>query len=507
MMRRVLLPLLLLVCFGALAGCGSSQSASSGDPDPAKAAPRRAVFYASAVIRPDGRLGDDVAAAGKKILRGRDLNAEIHRLIDKAGREKDKSFSYAKDVQPWLGKRAGVFITGVRGGHAEGAVVVATTDSDKARTALERSEKRDSGTERKVEYRGETYLKTPGDDSVDAVVGDYLIGGNETGMKAAIDALKGSSLADSKAYADARSKVTKDGLATFYVDAPRLLDVVAQSNPQVAQVIGQLRGIPEFAKLKPTAAAMTVTSDAIAFEAPNGGSQRAADATAALPADSWLAFAAPGAGDQIRRQVELLAGLPGGDMVGVFKRQLRAQVGLDLDRDLLDWIDGVSVYAGGTTLLDLNAGVILTSKDPTASRAAVMRIGRVVKQRAKVPVRSVAGGFELRPPNAPGPVTVAAEGDKVVIAYGKDGVRRALHPSGRLGGSPAYAAAKKAIGGGKPSFLLSVPAILQLVQNFGAADDPQYVKALPYLRVFDSIAAGTGTSGGKTVGRLGVGLK
>jgi hypothetical protein len=194
-------------------------------------------------------------------------------------------------------------------------------------------------------------------------------------------------------------------------------------------------------------------------------------------------------------------------MVGVFKRQLRAQVGLDLDRDLLDWIDGVSVYAGGTTLLDLNAGVILTSKDPTASRAAVTRIGRVVKQRARVPVRSVAGGFELRPPNAPGPVTVAAEGDKVVIAYGKDGVRRALHPSGRLDGSPAYAAAKKAIGGGKPSFLLSVPAILQLVQNFGAADDPQYLKALPYLRVFDSIAAGTGTSGGKTVGRLGVGLK
>jgi Protein of unknown function (DUF3352) len=508
MIRRGLTPFLLLLgCLVVLAGCGSSDTASSGTADPAQAAPRAAFLFASVVVRPDGDLGAAVDAVGRKILRGKDLGTELHRLIDKAARSNDPKFSYAKDVQPWLGKRAGAFLTGVQGGRAHGAVVVSTKDENAARDAQQRLEKRDPGTEREREYRGEKYLLDASGSSGTAVVGGYLIGGDEAGIKAAIDALKGSSLADAESYRQATAKVTQNGLATFYVDAPRLLDLAAQANPRAAAVIAQLRSLPQVQNLKPVAAALTVKPDAIALEYPSSGDGKAADAVAALPADSWLAFAAPSAGDSIRRQIQVVSQLQGGNSLEIVKRQFRAQVGLDLDRDLLDWIGGMSFYVGGTSLRDLNGALIIDSRDPAASQAAIARIGRVVRRRAKVPVSSVAGGFQIHPPNAPAPITVAAVGDKVVVAYGEDGVRRALHPSGKLEGAPAYAAAQKALGGGRPSFMVSVPEILKLVRSLGAGSSPKYQQVESYLRTFDAIAAGHAESDGHSVAKIAVGVK
>jgi len=81
-----------------IAGCGSSDSSSSGNTDPAKAIPASAPFYLEATVRPDGKQRTDVEAALKKILRTDDPGAKIKELINKEASKDGQSFE--KDIEP-----------------------------------------------------------------------------------------------------------------------------------------------------------------------------------------------------------------------------------------------------------------------------------------------------------------------------------------------------------------------------------------------------------------------
>ena len=148
---------------------------------------------------------------------------------------------------------------------------------------------------------------------------------------------------------------------------------------------------------------------------------------------------------------------------------------------------------------------MIESNDPGASAAAIKKFGALAK-RSGQPVKAVGGGFQIQVQGAPGPVSVVARGNKVVIAYGKGTVDKALNPSGKLSSSQAYKDASAALGGGKPSFLVSVPAVLQLAQSTGQTDS-DFRRAKPYLEAFTSLAGGTTESGGNKLGKVAVGLK
>lgn len=510
-MRR-LLP--LLVALGValalvLGGCGGS-GASTEDASPADATPKTAVFYGEAQIRPSGDLKSAVDAAGQKIAQGKSIGATLDAALQKSLSDKASGkLDYKNDVKPWLGKRVAVFVSGVRNGKPDYGVIVSTTDGNKAADALKKSEENDSSKETERTYNGQKYAYTASDQTAQGVVDGWLIAGSEPAFRAAVDATKGSGLSSVQAFRDAKSKVSSNGLMTFYVDAPRLIDVLAESGgPQASIAIGQLRSLPQFKQLKPIAAAVTVTDSSIRFETPSraANSNAAADAVAALPQDAWLALAAPTAGDRLRRQIHATEKLPGGATITQFKSLLRQQTGLDLDRDLLDWIGGFSITAGGTGLLDLNASVVIDSDDPGASATAVKKVG-VLARRAGQKIVPIKGGFAMKVKSLPGPINVAARGNKVIVAYGKNGVERALNPPGRLSSSQAYKDAQAALGGGRPALLVSMPAIVQIAQNFGAASDPGFQKALPYLKAFTSITSGVVDQGGAKLARTAVGLK
>lgn len=508
--RRLSLSLLLVVLGAvlALAGCGGS-GASTEDASPADATPRSAVFYGEATIRPDGDLKQSVDAAGKKIAQGKDLGAEIEKALQKSlGDKNSGKLDYKKDVKPWLGKKAAVFVTGVRNGDADFGVLISTSDGSKAQDALDKSNKNDDKKTVERSYRDVKYQYDTSDKSAQAVVDGWLLAATEPAFKATVDAIKDKKgLAQVSAFKTAKSKVASNGLMTFYLDTPRLIDVLAQSGgAQAAIALGQLKSLPQFASLKPTAAAVTVDDSAIRVEAPARTDQGSSDALASLPGDAWFAAAAPNAGKGLRTQVQATEKLPGGATIQQFKSLLRQQTGLDLDRDLLDWVGGFSVFAGGTGLLDLNAAVVIDSNDPGASATAVKKVRRLVERSGRR-TTAVKGGFAVQMPGAPGPLTVAARGNKVVAAYGKGSVEKAVNPSGRLSDSKAYKDAQAALGGGKPGFLLSVPAVLQLVQNFGGANDPQAARVLPYFKAFTSLASGMATVNGQKLGRMAVGLK
>lgn len=506
-MRRILTILLALTAL-VVAGCGSSSSGGSGGTDPASIAPRGAIVYGSVVVRPTGNLKTSIEQAGKKILAGRELGPAVQSLLDKAF--KSGHLNYASDVKPWLGKHVGFFLSSLTGSPA-GAAIIETTDGAKAKAAVEKAEKADHAKLTSQTYSGHEYTLESGNGSPVAygILNGFLVAGTESGFHAAVDAVKGDALADTDAYKTATAKIPKTGLALFYIDTPHLLDAIGQASPQAAVALGQLRGLPQLKNLKPVAAAITVEENAIRVEVPGHGDGKSAsaDAIAKLPADSWLAFAAPKAGDTIRKQLKTIASLSGGDVLKIVERQLKAKTGLDLNRDFLSWIGGIEGYATGTSLLDLNAAIVITSTNPRASQAAVKRLSALIVKKAKVPVQKIPGGIALHPSQSPAPISFAAVGDKVVIAFGKNGVNRALHPSGTLEGSAPYTAAQKALGGGRPSFLIYMPSILQLAQGLGAGKSAGFQKALPYLQAYSAIAFGSATEGGNRVGRLAIGLK
>ena len=114
--------------------------------------------------------------------------------------------------------------------------------------------------------------------------------------------------------------------------------------------------------------------------------------------------------------------------------------------------------------------------------------------------------FESQLPGAPKPVVAARSEERVVIGYGREAVADALGGGEKLADSDTYAAAKSVLGDIEPGFLLSVPAVLELVEASGEADE-DFAKAKPYLEAFGVLAGGNSRDGDTARSRTAVGLR
>ena len=64
----------------------------------------------------------------------------IRGLLEKAFSESDLGLSYSKDIEPWLGDKAGFFLSSFTPGAAtSGAAVIATEDEAKAKSAIDKA--------------------------------------------------------------------------------------------------------------------------------------------------------------------------------------------------------------------------------------------------------------------------------------------------------------------------------------------------------------------------------
>src|SRR4051794_21270599 len=183
----------------AVAGCGSQAAGGSSDPDPASAVPATAPLYLEAVVQPDGDVRGEVDAVAGKLLATGDPRGRLVQLLDRGLRKHDVNASYARDVEPWLGKRVGVAVTGHRGDRADVLLSAAVKDEDAAEQALDRIAQGDEVRE----YAGQRYRFSVKDKAATALLGDTLVAGTEPAVKAAVDARKGDALADSDRYAKA----------------------------------------------------------------------------------------------------------------------------------------------------------------------------------------------------------------------------------------------------------------------------------------------------------------
>ncbi|HEY2636251.1 MAG TPA: DUF3352 domain-containing protein [Solirubrobacteraceae bacterium] len=505
-MRRLLISSLLAAAALVLPACGSSSSGGSGTTNPADAAPANSLLYANVAIRPSGDLKSSFDSAAKKVLNGADPGQKIQQGLNQALSQ--AKMNYKDDVKPWLGERAGFFLSSISSGSASGAALIDSKDDSKAKSTLEKAIKSDGTKLSSKSFKGVDYETTPSSGSSTgafAVDDGLVIIGTDQGVKDAISARKGSALADASAYKTATGKVTKDGLALFYVDTPKLLDAAAQANPQTAALIQSLKDSPSVQNLKPTAAAMTVKSDSVAFEVPASHALSASHPIGDLPSDAWLALSVGGLGDNIRKSLQAFSAAGQAQTLQLLESQIKARTGLDLQPDLLSWLTDFSGFIAGTPT-SFAAGAILGSNDPSASRKAVVRIGRALSRRAGLPVAPRANGFSIRSPQ--GDVAILSKGDEVIAALGKDAVAKTENPSSKLSSDPTFQAAEQAMGdGAKPALYLSLPTALQYAALGGSANDPSFQSAQPYLRHLTYLAVGTAQGGGGTVGRVVIGLK
>jgi Protein of unknown function (DUF3352) len=477
----------VLVPVLAALGCGNDEGASSAT----SLAPAGSLAYGEVDLEPSGDQQQAIEALAAKFPGEGSAGERLRSLIEEGLRDSDAPISFEQDVEPWLGDTAAFFVKGAQGQAA--AALIATTDEDAARDALEKAFE---GRAREKSYEGVDYLAA--DDGAGGVVDGFLVVGNEAGFKQAVDTSDGGSALDGdERYEEATSDVAEDRLGLFYMNLPALLETV-QRQPGA-------EAFRSFADLfeEPVVATFDADRDGVTFEADAPGSLartmpffgEGSDLVNELPADSWLALAQPDLGKVLDYYVEAFGQSVGGrDAVAA---QFQALTGLDLDRDLLGWMGDFGVFVRGTSMADLNGAVVIETTDPAASARLIGRLQQLAKRQpgsgtTVEPLAAPGGGkgFTLRDDEVPAPVHMFQRDDRVVVAYGDAAAEDALAPSDRLGDSPEFTDAAQSIDGYAVSFYLAMGPVLELADS-AAAGDPDWSSARPYLEPLQALVGGT----------------
>jgi hypothetical protein len=550
--------LLTAVLSAALVGCGSSHTSGSAT-DPAAATPASAPLYAGVIVRPTGSLQAAASAAGRTLTRQADPYLRLLAALQTPG---SPPLDFKRDVAPWLGERAGIFLSSLSASEqtkiggllsalardllsgasaanafpfaahgAQGAIVLDTSDEGKARSFME-SQARRAGAHARS-YRGVAYQAAP-EGTAFAVVRGLAVIGSEGGVHSVIDTtLGGPSLAHAAGYAKLTAGAPSGTLANVYVNPGA--SAAPTTSQGAADVLGLLTGTSETnISLVPSASSIALDADALAPSTASGSggliasSAEGAQAAGELPGASWLALGLGSAGASLSGDVQALRALSslGGSLAGasgeapasgalslnsVLEAILKPLSLLGADnaearRDFESWMGSVGIFASGTGLVDLKAGIVIASKDPTSSRAAVAKLGALLHksgssvQQVVIPGALAAVSVELTGL----PVTLevvdarAANGQtKFVIGLSEASVAAALNPSSTMSESAPYSAASTVLGEGiRPSLIVDVPTFLGLLEGLGLSEEPTISKLVPYLRTLTTVSGGGKSLGG-----------
>jgi hypothetical protein len=499
-MPRILLTITALLSAIAVAtSCGNGGSSASGA---ASLAPAGAVVYGEATLDPSDDQQAAIDALIDKFPGEGSAGERIRGLLEKAFSESDTGLSYAKDIEPWLGDRAGFFVASLTpGADPSAALLVATDDEDKAGDAIEKAAKANDG--KASSYKGHDYYAISG--GAAGVVDGWVVLGSESGFKAAVETAEGGAqIEDDDAYTKALDDAPEERLGFVYFNTPAFVKQLQKTAGGAS--LGPFAGLFK----DPVLATFNATEQGVRLEATlpesltsafpilgdSGG--RAAD----LPADSWLAIAQPDLGKTISYFVDAFGGLVGGrDMLA---QQLKAATGLDLDKDVISWMGDWSLFVRGESVAELNGALVVETSDEAASARFIDAVARLAR-KSNAHVTDTDGGVTLSSPDVPEPIHLFQRDGKVVLAYGDSAAADALDPGETLGDTQAYKDAEEALGGDYDlSFYLGFEPILALVDSTGAGDDEGWQKVKPYLEPLGALVVGAKKDGDKVRTAFGV---
>lgn len=453
----------------------------------------------------------------------------------------------------------------------QGAIVLDTSDAAKAGSFIS-AEAKHAGAHA-ASYRGVTYQTTSGGDAF-GIVDRLAVLGTVTGLHSVIDTeLGGPSLAHSASYSKLLASAPSGALAHIYSnpaasgsgsaaggsksasgsDGPSGAGATSDSGtPGLSGLLGLLGGTHTLdVSLVPSTSSIALDIDSLASGARSSGGLLAsvagpegAQTLSELPGESWLAAGLGNVGVTLAGDVQalhsiasLLASLGGSSAAGVstessvggfnikslLEGMLTPLTALSSPRaqskhDFLSWMSSAGLFASGSGIVNLRGGIVLDSKDPSLSQAAVAKLGAALsKSGGSVQSISIPGtdaAISARVNGLPVELDIAngrstSGQTKFVIGLGQASVQDALHPSSTLSSAASSSVAATALGeGARPSLTVDFPTLLSLLEGVGLSEDPSISKAVPYLRSLTTLAGGgKSLSGGIERFRLVLGLQ
>ena len=465
------------------AGCGGGDDEGDG---PASLVPADAPVYFEAVVRPEGEAAESAEAALGKITDEEDPGQALIDQIEQAAEDDGVDLNYEEDIESWLGERVGVYPTSLAD-ESEAVLILETTDADKG---VEYIASQEDATGEEKEYEGVTYQLDDDGDAFGAV-DDFIVFGDEAGFKKTVDTADGDdTLGSSDDFNDSVDGLPEDRLATLYALPKDFIEAIPEDeiDPQGRDIIVDSLGD---AGEEPILGDLTATESALTFEVSTGGEpveteestldlrapgrapgSDSASPTSALPSRTGL--------DSVEQ-----AGIPGLDAATI-REQLRAQVGINLEQDIINTLGDAALFVEGTTANAVGGALVIESKDPAASAQLLTKVQGLIKQQASPqearvqPLASTGGdtGFQLVDPSGelPQPLQFVQRGDRIVVGYGAQSVEQGLTPQSGAAGlaeSPAFTGAQEAIGDLGIDGFLSFAPVFQLAEATGATLGPR----------------------------------
>jgi Protein of unknown function (DUF3352) len=497
----------------ALGACGGSGGGVSSD-DPASLAPSAAPLYIQATLRPKGKLKANVEKLASGVSGLDDPTGKLISLIDQSLAENKplsgKTQTFEKDFEPWIGQRAGVFVEGFSG-NPPAAGIVQTTDPAATQKAIDGG--REKG-DKQRNYKGVDYLVDGGDGTSVGVVGQFLVIGDEKGLRDAVDVSKGDSdaLGNESDFTKTLDQAPSGSLADAYVSLAAATDEIRANDPQSAKgfegAVGDTSGKTALASLVPSSGSAELDLSTNASQ--NIQLTDLSKLIATLPGQSFAAIGIPDLGGRVGETIDQLqkAGVEGISRKAI--DQQLALTGISLD-DITKALGDLGIFAEGSDRGSLQGAGVITSSDPAAAKNLVGKIAKLALSSGQRGIRPAAGGngFSITDPAdlGPQPLTITASGDKIVIGYGQQATAQALTGGGgTLGADPTYKQATAALGGSGVSGYFSMKKIFGLADALGALHDPGYVQARPYLSHLSYAILGSASKGDFSTSKIIVGV-
>jgi uncharacterized protein DUF3352 len=496
-----------------LGGCGGGGGSSNVDVGPAAAVPQDAALYLDATVRPTGAAEVDARAAAGKVLNTPDPGSKIASLIEQQAKADGHPINFQQDVSPWLGQKAGAFFTSLQNSSQKGAVVVETKDPNAALAFARKASGATASNPAPQSYNGATYQTDPSStETVFGLVGNFLVEGDVTGFKAAVDASKGDSLGDSGDFKDALDGLSSDRLGTVYTVPKNLIAAVGpgQIDPNSQNLLEKTAGD---SLNKPVAGALTASADSIDLDATGGNSGTETPQSSLIsevPSQAWLAIGAANLGDVVKRSLDQLKqSIPNFDQL---QQQVETTTGSSLDQ-LTGSLGDAALYVEGTTQSTLTGALVVQSKDTELTGRLLSQLQGLLQlggSSGTKPLQLSGGGtgFQINDRNvAPAPVEIAQQGDKIVIGYGAGSAERTLTPAQNLQSTPAFSAAQGQVSDLGTDLFLDFPSVFRLAKSSGSQANPGYLQAKPYLNALSYLVTGSGSKGDQGEFKAVVGLR
>lgn len=593
----------------ALAGCGSSSSPGTSA-DPAGITPASAPLYAGAVVQPDGALKTDATAAATTLTH---QPHTFNRLVGVLQAPGTPPLDYSKNIAPWLGPNAGIFLSSLPASSAgtaqlqqlltqilqsgsttsawpfsatgiQGAIVLDTSDATKAGSFVS-TEAQHAGAHA-ASYRGVSYQATSAGEAF-GIVNRFAVLGTVTGLHNVIDtSLGGPALVHGADYSKLLASAPSGTLAHVYsapgasgsgsaasgsgstaaggsgsasggstssgssgasgsaasgsaASGSSAPGSSAQGLDGLLGLLGGTRTLNVSVVPSPSSIALDVDSLSSGSSPANAGhgglvasAGEGAQALSELPGESWLAVGLGKVGVTLAGDVQALhslgslitslggssatgssgeEGAGGFNIKGVLEGVLTplsalSAPGAQTQQDFLSWMSSAGLFASGSGIVNLRGGIVLGSKDPSQSKAAIAKLGAALtKSGGSVQPISIPGtdaAISVRVNGLPVELDIAngraSDGQtKFVIGLGEASVTDALNPPSTLSSASSASVAATTLGEGiKPSVIVEFPTLLTLLEGVGLSEDPSISKALPTLRSLTTLVGGGKNLGG-----------